>query len=77
MAVSKQILIINHKKGHRRCLADIFTYNFRRLINMLDKQAFKKFLQVRALLFSPKKKLLNRYICFLSHAFFPFPKYTP
>lgn len=64
------------KRTMQRASADVglmfIAYNLRRLMNILDKEAFKKFLQELAFLFFKKKELSNPYISNLSHSIFTF-----
>ena len=62
------------KKGMKRASADVgfmFTaYNLRRLINIIDKNVFIKFLQELAFLFFRKKVALKCFIFKMKHSFF-------
>lgn len=62
------------KKGIRRASADvglIFTaYNLRRIINIIDKNLLRKFLQELAILFFRKKIALKAFISEIRHSFF-------
>ena len=62
------------KKGMKRASADVgfmfIAYNLRRLMNIIDKNVFKKFLQELAFLFLRKKALVKAIILKMRHSFF-------
>lgn len=66
---------ITTKKGIKHASADVglmfVAYNLRRLINIIDKNSFKKFLQELAFLFFGKKRLLKSFKAKIKHCFFP------
>lgn len=65
---------ITTKKSIKHASADVglmfVAYNLRRLINIIDKNSFKKFLQELAFLFFEKKRLLKTFKAKIKHCFF-------
>ena len=72
---------ISTKKGIKHASADIglvFTaLNLRRLMNIIDKNIFKKFLGELASLFFVKPALLNPFLASMTHSFFSFNSCCP